>query len=139
MFRLRSPLFDSKIKRGTEFSAGYDIASNENNSIGIGQRKLINTGLFIEHIPDCSYLRIAPRSGLSLKGIDIGGGVIDQDYRGEIKIIIINNGISTFIINEGDFIAQIIPEQISNLPILLNKKMIVSYSERKGGFGSTDK
>ena len=68
-----------------------------------------------------------------------GGGVIDQDYRGEIKIIIINNGFSTFIINEGDFIAQIIPEQISNLPILLNKKMIVSYSERNGGFGSTDK
>ena len=68
---------------------------------------LINTGLSIKFSKGI-YGQIAPRSSLALKGIDIGGGIIDPDYSGEIGIIMINNSSETFHITPNDRIAQLI-------------------------------
>lgn len=124
--------------RQTEFSAGYDIYANKNDVISQSKRKLISTGFKIA-IPDGYYGRIAPRSSLACKhGIDIGAGVIDSDYRGEVKVVLINNGNTNFVIEEGDRIAQLIIEKITTPEI----KIVQSLSESsrgEGGFGSTGK
>ena len=72
----------------------------------------MKTGLALAMPPDC-YGRVAPRSGLALKRfVDIGAGVIDSDYRGELGVILFNFGDEDFTINMGDRIAQLIFEKI---------------------------
>lgn len=91
----------------TRGSAGYDLRSITRGVIKPGTRQIINTGIKIQ-FPKRYYGRIAPRSNLAAKGIDIGAGVIDNDYRGEIKIIIINNGQDSFKYKYGTKLAQLI-------------------------------
>ena len=91
-------------------------------------------------IPEGVYGRIAPRSGLAAKHmIDIGAGVIDPDYTGEVKVVIFNHSNNDFVIKKGDKIAQLILERVSILePIIRLQKP--RATERGGqGFGSTDK
>ncbi len=89
-------------------SAGYDLISPEAISIAAYSRKLIDTQLALA-IPHGYYGRIAARSGLSIKSIDI----IDSDYRGSVKALLINNGNVPFQVAKGDRIAQMIIEKIS--------------------------
>jgi len=98
-------------KRANKYATGLDIFSCEEGVIEPGTRKVVNTGIEIL-TPKNTYARIAPRSGLSLKGIDIGGGVIDVDYRGEIKVIMINNSKEVYNYSVGHKIAQMIIEKI---------------------------
>jgi dUTP pyrophosphatase len=115
--------------------AGYDVYSTIGTMIPPGERKLIPIGVSTEFSMNY-YLRVAPRSGLSVKGIDVGAGVIDSSYRGEIKVLIINNSKSDFYVDKGAKIAQIILERCSNATIRLVDEL--SESERGyGGFGST--
>lgn len=93
--------------------AGYDVFSSEEILIEKGKRKLVPIGIAIE-IPNYYYLRVAPRSGLSLRGIDIGAGVIDSSYRGEIMVLVINNSDEDFLVEEGYKIAQLIMERCAN-------------------------
>jgi dUTP pyrophosphatase len=79
--------------------------------IRAGERKLVQTGLAAVPPPHM-YLRIAPRSGLARKGIDVGAGVVDADYRGEIRVLLINNSPKPLTVQPGDRIAQMILEQI---------------------------
>ena len=73
--------------RGSAGAAGYDLYANEDVTIGNTEFTPVNTGVSVA-IPPGYYGRIAPRSGLAAKcGIIIGGGVIDEDYRGEIKVL----------------------------------------------------
>src|SRR3989338_1664612 len=88
----------------TPQSAGYDLASIDDYEIQPSCRCLVSTGLQLA-IPRCCYGRIAPRSGLAVRCIDIGAGVIDSDYRGEIKVLVINNANQPFLIRKGDRIA----------------------------------
>ena len=82
--------------RATPNSAGYDLTSTETIFISPGGRGVIPTGLILE-IPDGHYGRVAPRSGLAIEyGINVGGGVIDADYRGEVKVILFNHGADGF-------------------------------------------
>ena len=128
-------------------SAGWDIYSNEIVTIPRGSRILVKTGITINELPNYLYLRVAPRSGLSCKGIDIGAGVIDSDYRGEIKILIINNSCDDFDIDKKTRIAQLIPETISTLPFYLSLPSLISpiafpiqpRTRNSGGFGSSGK
>ena len=126
-------------KRATAKSAGLDLSSANPVDIILepGERKKIETGLKIE-FPNGFRGRIAPRSGLAdLAGIDILAGVIDEDYRGEIKVILINLGKEKFTISHGDRIAQLIIEKniIANI---IEVEKINEKSERgKCGFGST--
>jgi dUTP pyrophosphatase len=122
-------------KKAEPGSAGYDIFSNEHVIVPSGSRKLISTGVSIE-VPDYYYVRVAPRSGLACKGIDIGAGVVDSSYRGEVKVLIINNGSPPFEIKNGDKIAQLILERCGNAKIEL-ADTLGDTLRGSGGFGST--
>ena len=115
--------------------AGYDVYSVETFIIPPGKRQLVRIGIKSE-ITRNFYLRVAPRSGLSVKGIDIGAGVIDSSYRGEIKVLVINNSPDDFHVDCGSKIAQLIFERCSNPKIELVDEL--SETERGyGGFGSS--
>jgi dUTP pyrophosphatase len=125
--------------RQTVGAAGHDLYSTEDTIIGNGKRKLINTGLKIK-IPTNTFAKIAPRSGLAVRGIDVGAGIIDEDYRGEIKVLLINNGISDFVVNKGDRIAQLLILPIIYPEWIQLEGDITNHFETRrgsGGFGST--
>lgn len=127
---------------GSEFAAGMDLFSSNEESIIIepSKRKMIPTGLSMSYDNMNYYMRIAPRSGLTVKSsIDVGAGVIDFDYRGEIKVVLMNNGTEDFIVTKNMKIAQMIP----TMTISPNNAKIVEVQEQSetqrgaGGFGST--
>ena len=92
----------------TEHAAGHDIAACENAIIAPGERKLINTGVTLKMSPGF-YGKIEELSGIAIKyGVITVGGVIDSDYCGEIKVVLINNGNEQFYVKKGDCIAQLI-------------------------------
>jgi dUTP pyrophosphatase len=123
----------------TEGSAGYDLSSCVDDCVLSGEWKAIETGIVTQFPSDC-YLRIAPRSGLAFKyGIDVFAGVIDSDYTGSIKVILMNNSNENFKIQKGDRIAQMIYERIYK-PTLVQVSSFNELEETDrgtGGFGST--
>lgn len=125
---------------GSEYAVGMDIYSNKDEIINAGKRKLISSGIAVSWNgidAENYYLRVAPRSGLSVKNnIDIGAGVIDYDYRGIIYICMINNGNEDFEVKKGMKIAQLILEKCYRPKIVLTDKL--DSTERGiNGFGST--
>ena len=123
--------------KGDSFSAGYDLYASESITVEAWSRSLVSTGISLE-IPENFYGRIAPRSGLGLKGFDIGSGVIDSSYRGEIKVVFVNATSSAYSIQVGDRIAQIIFEMCLTFPLEIASTL--SETERgESGFGSTGK
>ena len=126
----------------TDGSSGMDLMANVEQTVKIlpGEKKIISTGIMLA-IPEQYEIQIRPRSGLAAKnGISILNtpGTIDSDYRGEIKVILINLGKYTFEINKNDRIAQMIVCPI----IKAELKEVESLPETirgGGGFGSTDK
>ncbi len=103
----------------TSGSAGLDLCANIEEDVLIepSEYKVINTGIKIS-IPSNCEAQLRPRSGLALKyGITLlnSPGTIDSDYRGEIKVILINHGKDPFIIKRGDRIAQMVISQILNV------------------------
>ena len=98
--------------RGTSGAAGYDLSAAQAAVVPAHGKCLVKTGLKMA-LPTGCYGRIAPRSGLALKKfIDIGAGVIDADYRGEVGVVLFNFGSEDFVVNMGDRIAQLIFERI---------------------------
>ena len=133
--------YDVEMRKGSEFSTGYDIQSQETVMIAPHHRVLVDSGLRLEEpTHDDIYLRIAPRSSLSLKGIDIGSGVVDSDYTGPIKILLCNNSPNSYTVRKGEFVAQIILEKINEFySVALNETPVISYRKRgENGFGSSD-
>jgi len=123
-------------QRATWGSAGYDLCADENTHIGAGGRQLIATNLSIE-VPLGHYGRIAPRSGLAMKrGINVGAGVIDSDYRGRLGVVLFNHSDAAFDVKVGDRVAQLILERISTFAV--EEVSALEPTERgEGGFGST--
>ena len=126
----------------TEYSAGLDLKANIDESVLIKplERKMIPTGLFIELLPGYEA-QIRPRSGLAAKhGITVLNtpGTIDADYRGEIKVILVNLSNNEFLINDGERICQMViakHERISWVSVNeLNETV-----RGAGGFGHTGK
>lgn len=124
----------------TELSAGLDLRANIDSSIELKplQRILVSTGLFIE-LAKGYEAQIRPRSGLAFKhGITVlnSPGTIDADYRGEIKVLLVNLSNDVFVINDGERIAQMViakHEQIS-----WNEVTSLDETSRGvGGFGHT--
>ena len=98
--------------KGTSGAVGYDLAAAEAAVIPAHGKCLVKTGLSMALPPVC-YGGIAPRSGLVLKKfIDVGAGIIDANYRGEVVIVLFNFGNEDFVVNMGDRIAQLIFEKI---------------------------
>lgn len=124
--------------RGSEFAAGYDLYATEDYLLQPMERKLFKTGISIA-IPSGLYGRIAPRSGLAFKdGLDVMAGVIDEDYRGDVGVILINLGGKNKEIKAGDKIAQIIFEHY-NAAQFQEVVDLPASVRAEGGFGSTDK
>ena len=93
--------------KGTEGAAGYNLSAAQSAVVPAHGKCLVQTGLSISLPPGC-YGKIAPRSGLAIKKfIDVGAGVIDADYRGELGVILFNFAEENFIVNMGDRIAQL--------------------------------
>ena len=120
----------------TDGAAGFDIASDVNLNLRSGDAALISTGLSMS-IPDGYYLRISPRSGLAVRcGIDVLAGVVDSDYRGEIKVMLINHGHRDFWIEIGDRIAQGVIMPVVRGAFVLGQEL-PETGRGDGGFGST--
>lgn len=123
--------------RGSASAAGYDLYSTEDYTLKPLERKLFKTGISMA-IPQGLYGRIAPRSGLAYKdGIDTMAGVIDEDYRGDVGVILINLGQADKSIKAGDKIAQIIFEHY-NAMTFEEVAELATTIRAEGGFGSTD-
>lgn len=132
---------------GSASAAGVDLYSCDSYIVKAHTRECISTGISIEWAnnnmtietkPENYYLRIAPRSGLSLKnGIDVMAGVIDYDYRGEIKVILLNTSDNDFMISPGDKIAQAILTKINRFDQIIQCEQLSDTMRGVGGFGST--
>jgi dUTP pyrophosphatase len=128
----------AKIRKATEGSVGYDIFSTEEKVIHSWSRETVSTGISLEILEPEVYARILPRSSLSSKnGILIGAGVIDRDYRGEIKVVMFNLSNEDYKVSPEIAIAQIVFQRYSNVSICIKDKL--SKTERGDkGFGSSD-
>jgi dUTP pyrophosphatase len=125
-------------QRKSDGSAGYDIYSSEKTDIFPKGKGMIKTDIAIQ-VPKGHYGRVAPRSSLAWKDfVDVGAGVIDEDYRGEVKVVLYNHGESLFHVKMGDRIAQLIIEKIS-YPEVKEVETLEETERGSGGFGSTGK
>ena len=105
--------------RGSAFAAGYDLYASRAATIPARGRAMVETDISVA-VPEGTYGRVAPRSGLAVKhGIDTGAGVIDADYRGPVKVLLFNFSDVDFAINEGDRIAQLVIERVSGFSMLV--------------------
>jgi dUTP pyrophosphatase len=122
----------------TTLAAGADLCCVEAFTLQPGARQLVPTGLAIE-IPPGWYGRVAPRSGLAVKhGIDVLAGVIDADYRGELRVLLINLGEHPISFDAGARIAQLIIEQAARSDFIWAEELS-DTARGAGGFGSTDR
>lgn len=151
--------------RGYDSDAGFDIYSDEDCFIELGTTKVISTGIALK-IADKHYGQIASRSSISSKGVEVGGGVIDSAYTGELKVILhnltnnselrtvtktqhshyeytsIQNTYEELVrgiwIKKGDKIAQLIIKPILT-PTIYEVKELPTTDRANNGFGSTDR
>jgi len=122
--------------RGSKFAAGFDLASAYDTVVPARGRAVVKTGLALA-IPENTYARIAPRSGLAVKKfIDTGAGVVDYDYRGEVGVVLFNHAEEDFEVKKGDRIAQLILERISMADVVEATELF-DTERGAGGFGST--
>ncbi len=117
-----------------------DLRAAEAAVIPAGDRGCVGTGLYLEMPLGCEA-QVRPRSGLALKhGVTVlnAPGTIDSDYRGEIRVILVNHGKEDFVIEHGDRIAQIVFAAVSQVHLVAADEL--ENTERSsGGFGSTGK
>lgn len=126
----------------TEGASGFDLRANTDMVIPTGTHSVVPTGLFF-HIPVGFEIQVRPRSGLAAKyGVTVlnSPGTIDADYRGELKVILINHGKKDFEITKGDRIAQGVCNPVTaKAQINLQLMTIIDGDTERGsdGFGST--
>ena len=123
--------------RGSDGSVGYDLYSSVDAVVPCQSGNvLVGTGIALS-LPNDVYGRVAPRSGLAVKHcIDVGAGVIDPDYTGEVKVVLFNHGDKDFEVRRGDRIAQLILERCET-PDIEEVGAIDETQRGSTGFGST--
>lgn len=118
--------------------AGLDLVSVEERTIPAGEFALVSTGICIQ-LSQNTEAQIRPRSGLALKhGVTVlnSPGTIDEGYRGEVGVILVNHGSSDFVVRKGMKVAQLVVANVLSEPV--EEVDEVSESSRgEGGFGST--
>lgn len=122
----------------TAGAAGMDVVSAEDVTIAPGMRHAVATGLAMA-IPEGYEIQVRPRSGLALKhGITVPNtpGTIDSDYRGELKVILINHGGADFAIRRGDRVAQLVLAPLTRAS-WQEVETLDETARGTGGFGST--
>ncbi len=127
--------------RMTPGSSGCDVcaAVQEKLVISPGKRALVPTGLCFE-IPVGYEIQVRPRSGLAYKhGVTVlnSPGTIDADYRGEVKVLLVNLGEDPFEINRGDRIAQLVIAKVEHESFFTPKSTVSETVRGSGGFGHT--
>ena len=122
--------------RASPHSAGYDLHSAYEYTVKAGGKEVIYTDIAIA-VPGGYYGRIAPRSSLAvLHHINVGAGVIDADYRGDIRVVLFNHSAQDFEVKRGHRIAQLILEKIATPPVVEVNTLDITI-RGDGGFGST--
>ena len=122
----------------TDGAAGMDVVSAEDLTIVPGARHAVATGLSVA-IPAGYEIQVRPRSGLAFKhGVTVPNtpGTIDSDYRGELKVLLINHGPDDFVIERGDRIAQLVPAAVTRAGFE-EVEELDDTTRGAGGFGST--
>jgi len=121
--------------KGSKLAAGHDLYSIEDILIPANSRVLVKISLAVA-VPEGTYGRIAPRSGLATKRITVDARVIDADYRGEVKVLLVNHGKLDYEVKIGERIAQLVVERIDDQDWIEVDRL--DETERAGkGFGST--
>ncbi|XP_022378785.1 deoxyuridine 5'-triphosphate nucleotidohydrolase, mitochondrial isoform X2 [Enhydra lutris kenyoni] len=124
--------------KGSARAAGYDLYSAYDYMLPPMEKALVKTDIQVA-LPSGCYGRVAPRSGLAAKHfIDVGAGVIDEDYRGNVGVVLFNFGKEKFEVKKGDRIAQLICERIF-YPEIEEVQVLDDTERGSGGFGSTGK
>ena len=122
-------------KYSTEGAAGADLRAAEAVTLPAGGRAAVATGLFVE-IPEGHVGLVWPRSGLAVRhGIDTLAGVIDSDYRGEVKVVLVNHGPEPLAIAPGDRIAQLLVQPVAR--VRFTRSALAPSGRGAAGFGST--
>ena len=120
---------------GSAAAAGADLCASEAVRLEPGARAAVPTGLHLE-IPPGHVGLVWPRSGLALKhGIDTLAGVIDSDYRGEVRVVLVNHGAETVEIAPGDRVAQLLVQRVERVEFVAGE--LGGSARGTGGFGSS--
>ena len=136
--RVKKLIQEAKLPaRATPGSAGFDVHSSHQTIIPPHSQQKIHTGLAMA-IPKGMYLRIASRSSLASRGINVGAGVIDNDYRGEVQVVLQNNTDTPYTVKKNARIAQFIFE-LNSIPCLTVTNTLPSTTRGNQGFGSTNR
>jgi dUTP pyrophosphatase len=117
-------------------AAGADLRASECVLISPGERAAVATGLHLE-IPPGHVGLVWPRSGLAVShGVDTLAGVIDSDYRGELRVVLINHGDETLVVQPGDRVAQLLVQSVERVAFVRAETLAASARGERG-FGST--
>jgi dUTP pyrophosphatase len=120
----------------SEGAAGADLRAREADVLPPGARAAVATGVHLE-IPAGHVGLVWPRSGLAVRsGIDTLAGVIDSDYRGEVRVVLVNHGDAEFRIEPGDRIGQLLIQPVARATFS-RAPALAATSRGEGGFGST--
>ena len=121
---------------GSDGAAGADLHASEALVIAPGERAAVPTAIHVE-LPPRHVGLVWPRSGLALRhGIDTLAGVIDSDYRGEVRVVLVNHGREPFRIEPGDRVAQLLVQKVERA-VFVADDALGATARGTGGFGST--
>ena len=122
--------------RATDGSAGLDLYADVSLMIYPGDWGLVSTGIAVA-IDTGQVGLIWPRSGLAVRaGLDTGAGVVDEDYRGEVKVVLFNHGADPYQVSSGDRIAQLLIQSVAK-PTITEMDTLPGTKRGESGFGST--
>lgn len=121
----------------TAGASGFDLHAYEDITIPAKAWRIIRTGISVE-LPEFHELQIRSRSGLASKGISVLNqpGTIDNDYRGEIRVILLNNNTKAWVVKKGNRIAQAIIAPVLHA-IMIETDYLTTTARGEGGLGST--
>ena len=120
----------------SDAAAGADLRAREARDLAPGARAAVSTGVSVQ-IPPGHVGLVWPRSGLAVRhGIDTLAGVIDSDYRGEVRVVLVNHGTEPFHIAPGDRIAQILVQKVERVNFA-QAESLGETARGESGFGST--
>jgi dUTP pyrophosphatase len=123
--------------KGSKRAAGWDLYACEDRIVRPRTIEMIPTGIAVK-VPGGTYGSIRGRSGLALRyGIDVFGGVIDEDYRGDVGVLLYNAKDEDFSVKRGDRIAQMIIEKLAKVEEVEETEELDETERGDGGFGST--
>lgn len=126
------------ITKAHSTDSGFDLKSVEEFSLEPGEIRLVSTGIKLA-LPKNYEAQVRPKSGLSSKGFMVYLGTVDNEYRGEVKVIAQNNSIKKIDIKDGQKIAQIVFNKLDNIELLELSDIQEDTERGEGGFGSTGK